>query len=395
MLYIESYDRQSLDRSTNSLIDKFIGQIDDLSKLSQSLLSVVQSLFSVLSYISDILDSCKRKLLASVEQFKEDATGNGIDATSTIKTIEDYINAGDTAIQEAEETLTEVEENINCDEAPSCSYCSYSSCDESTCNYTYDGNCSESGYSACGEENVVVTPPSCIESGGIPEDCSYCSYVGTVTDGTHITIGESCDVCNHDGCKVDIDCSEKTDVTVNSTNTGEVTTRTITDCSETIVVNDDCKQTTCDHDSYGWHIPENCTYSCSHSAPCSESPTPGGCTYSCTYSCADDGCSYGGDGCSYATVCNEGVTDTVCSQTASDQCGQPCGETCHMTTTPEERPCDEDCDDSCSDSGDSGDCTDGGDCGEGQTCADNCSFDSGTEDGCAEGSCGEGSCGML
>lgn len=337
MLFIREYNAKSLDRSSVSMIDKYNTRLDRVGQLLDNLSSLVNSLLSLIRDIRTLLGKSKQRIYDNLDQVKEVIEGNGITGTeATIKTIEDALEAGDKAIDEAEAQLEDIEAAINCS--------------EEYCNDANDNVGVE-----CGE--------TCNQT---PSDDDSCNVCGFAVNGGGGGGYFDCEVCDQSDCKVDLSCDEPD---VYYTGKGgclynEYCTLDGLGCDETYKVDHNCNEGSCNH-SGNFNIPEGCTFDCSHSTPCQESAMPDGCTYTCT---DGKGCSYGGDDCSYGTVC--GQPDS-CNQSDCSQydCGEPCGETCHMTT-------DDD------DSGDSGSCGEdddlsddeyyGGDDGDSDMCGEDC-----------------------
>lgn len=353
MLFIENYDAKSLDRSSVSMIDKYNGRLNIVGMLLTRLSALIDNLLSLIRDIRNTLGQCKQRVYDNLNQVKEVISGNDITGTeSTITAIETALAEGDAAIAQAEARLGGVQQEINCNESGTPTQPVNEDCGE---------NCNEKA-----------------ETGNEDKGCSYCSYSyhseGGVGWGEMTT---DCSVCSHEGCSVNVHCSEAGQNAGPVSGCSQSCNHSIDydpSCNEQVSHEQKCDETTCYH-SGSEVVEPGCNFACAHSTDCHESPMP----ENCTYTCADgNGCAYEGDDCSYGTVCGQGES---CNQAECDQydCGQPCGETCHM-----------------SDSGDDSDGSEGscgesscGDCGQ-QGCDE-----TGTEQGCAEGSCGEGSCGML
>lgn len=354
MLFIREYDTKSLDRSSVSMIDKYNVRLNRVSELLDKLSSLINNLLSLIRDIRTLLGQSKQRIYDNLDQVKEVIDGNGITGTeATIKTIEDALEAGDKAIDEAEATLDGVGRAVACSEEY---------CDDTIT----DAECGET----CNET------PTETEN----DDCSYCSFTATTIDCSNEA---SCDVCSQDGCVVDVNCNEETNIpseTIDVIGGGgggcSYSVTTDSTCNEASSYDAGCDELNCIH-SGDASSADNCNFSCSHASGCYESGMP----TNCTYSCIDNGCLYEGDDCSYGTTC--GQADS-CNQSDCGQydCGEPCGETCHMTTDD-----DEDCSEtSCGECSDCGDCSD---CGNG-ACSHDC--DDGT-DTCGE-DCGD-SCGLF
>jgi hypothetical protein len=182
MLFIRSYNAKSLDRSSVSMIDKYNARLDRVGQLLVNLSSLIENLLSLIRDIRNTLGQSKQRIYNNLEQVKEVIGGNGITGTeSTIAAIESALEAGDKAIDEAEATLEGVQAAVECDQ----DYCSYTSEDI-----------------ACGE---IPTPEdeTCNEPGIVDTtDCSYCSY----TNASVNEWSETCSVCDHGDCNVDISC---------------------------------------------------------------------------------------------------------------------------------------------------------------------------------------------
>lgn len=354
MLFIDSYNAKSLDRSSVSMIDKFNSRLDAVNDLINELMSLVDDLLALITSIRYTLGTAKSRVYSNLEQMEEVIEGNGITGTeSTIQAIEDALEAGDDAMSKAEANLEDIKAAAECDQTIE------EAEQENTDTGDYD----------CGEN----PEPNSEEFD--EDDCTYCSYNFNYGDsevwGTGS--GAGCNICSHSDCNVDVSCDEHKAGGPDSNCSYEVVVDT--DCHQTTYIDNDCEQITCEQTEIT-EAPENCSFSCSHSSECGQMEMPENCTYTCT---DGEGCDYGDDDCSYSTVCGQ---EDACNEIDCSQydCGEPCGETCHMT-------------DDCSDSDSDDDCAES--CGE-----DDCSYGcddegTGTEQGCAEGSCGEGSCGML
>lgn len=292
MLFIREYNAKSLDRSSVSMIDKYNVRLDIVGRLLDSLSSLINDLLALIRDIRNTLGQSKQRIYDNLDQVKEVIEGNGITGTeSTIEAIERALAAGDKAMDEAEAALENVERAIECSE----DYCD---------DVVVDVECGE-----------TETP----SDEGKGEGCDVCSFSQSYPGGSW-----SCEVCDLDDCTVDLRCGESD---VNYTGSGECQlSYYIDDNGETLVVNGACNETSCSH-SGNFNIPDDCTFSCSHSTPCQQSEMPDNCTYTCT---DGQGCAYGGDDCSYSTTCGQAE---ACNQFDCNQydCGEPCGETCHMT----------------------------------------------------------------
>lgn len=334
MLFIREYTAKSLDRSSVSMIDKYNTRLDRVGQLLDDLSSLINNLLSLIRDIRTLLGQSKQRIYDNLDQVKEVIEGNDITGTeATIKTIEDALAAGDKAIDEAEATLEGIEAAMEC----GLEYCN-------------DAN----GNEECGEAPSEESNE---------EDCAYCLVSSSFTDedGTVISSG-LCDVCAHGECNVNQTCNEETTTQVAIDGCSH-TNITDLSCGQTTNINQNCDEIYCTQNCT--QASDGCNFSCLHSSDCQQLPIPDGCTYTCT----DGGsCAYGGDGCSYGTVCDQADS---CNQIDCGQydCGEPCGETCHMTT-------DDD------DSGDSGSCGEdddlsdddyyGGDDGDSDMCGEDC-----------------------
>jgi hypothetical protein len=328
------------------MIDKYNARLDRVGQLLVNLSSLIENLLSLIRDIRNTLGQSKQRIYNNLEQVKEVIGGNGITGTeSTIAAIESALEAGDKAIDEAEATLEGVQAAVECDQ----DYCSYTSEDI-----------------ACGE---IPTPEdeTCNEPGIVDTtDCSYCSY----TNASVNEWSETCSVCDHGDCNVDISCGE--DFPVSGVDGCTHTSTVDGSCGQVHTFDENCTESLCIFDV--GDPPSDCIFTCSHSSDCHELPMPEGCTYTCE---DHDSCSYSGDDCSYSSSCGQ---HDSCNQYDCDQydCGEPCGETCHMT------------DDG---GGSEGDCSEGS-CGEGDCSEDGpCNQYDCSEYDCGE-PCGE-SCGLL
>ena len=348
MLFVREYTAKSLDRSSVSMIDKYNVRLDIVGELLDKLSALIDNLLSLIRDIRYLLGQSKQRIYDNLDQVKEVIEGNDITGTeSTVDAIESALEAGDKAIDEAETTLEGIAAAIECSEE----YCN----DDSGCN---DSNIEVS----CGE--------TCNETPSETDDCSYCSFTATTIDCDNEA---NCSVCSQDGCVVDVNCNEETNIPGETIDViggdGGCTYSVTTDstCNEATSYDAGCDEMNCNH-SGDASSADGCNFSCAHSSGCYESGMPP----NCTYSCIDDGCSYDSNDCSYGSTCGQAES---CNQYDCSEydCGEPCGETCHMTS--------DDCSESCSE-----DCSE--DCGEGACNQFDCS-----EYDCGE-PCGE-SCGLL
>lgn len=336
MLFIKEYNAKSLDRSSVSMIDKYNTRLDKVDELLDKLSSLVDNLLSLIKDIRNTLGQSKQRIYDNLDQVKEVVSGNDITGTeSTINAIEDALKAGDKAIDEAKVQLEDIQNAIGCS--------------EEYCNDTNVGiECGE----ACNEE--------------ADKGCDVCGFSTSYPGGSW-----DCTVCAQSDCTVDLSCDEPG---VNYTGSGSCTQEVICsqgqfECGETFIVDQGCGEITCNHGSGTFTAPDDCIYGCNHSSSCHEMAMPEGCTYTCT---DGEGCNYGGDDCSYSTICGqeESCNEIDCGQY---DCGQECGETCHMTTD-DTGDCSEDsCGEDCGDYSDD-DYYGGDDCGEacGEDCGDSC-----------------------
>ena len=345
MLFIREYNAKSLDRSSVSMIDKYNARLDRVGELLVNLSSLINNLFALIRDIRNTLGQSKQRIYDNLEQVKEVIKGNDITGTeSAIDAIESALEAGDKAIDEAEATLEGIGAAISCSEE----YCD---------NAVVDVECGET----CNE---------------IPDDdaCNVCNYTISSPGGPAGCNHTECSVCWLDDCVVNRDCDEyESEISEGDEHAGcGFSSITYGSCEETVYVDAHCQEYT----SYEpiENPPNDCVFTCTHASDCSELPMPEGCTYSCV---DGNGCSYGGDDCSYSTTCGQ---EESCNQIDCSEydCGEPCGETCHMTN-----------DDDSGDSGSEGSCgEDNGNDGGG--CSHDC--DDGT-DICGE-DCGD-SCGLF
>lgn len=364
MLFIKEYNAKSLDRSSVSMIDKYNTRLGKVNQLLVNLSSLIENLLSLIRSIRNTLGQSKQRIYNNLYQVEEVIKGNDITGTeSTIKAIEDALEAGDKAIDEAKVTLEGVERALECNQEY---------CDDVIANVE------------CGE--IIETGTDIFES------CEVCAYTEDldVPEGhpCGLTSGVNvCSVCAHEGCNVSIGCNEECNMMGNGGNCTYSYTQDPT-CGQGTSTDASCNEIACTQ-SHTTDAPEGCNFTCSHSSPCQELSIPDDCTYTCK---DGDSCNYDGscNECSYSSVCSLGAIDALdCTDACFEhlsECGEPCGETCHMTTTPEDRG-DGDCSEgSCGEDGDCGDCSD---CGNG-ACSHDC--DDGT-DTCGE-DCGD-SCGLF
>ena len=323
------------------MIDKYNARLDRVDELLDKLSFLINDLLSLIKDIRTTLGQCKQRIYNNLEQVKEVIEGNDITGTEvTVKAIEDALEAGDKAIDEAEATLEGVKAAVDCS--------------EEYCNDT-DVN------AECGEMTETETET---------DYCSVCSF--SVANGR---FADDCTVCAQGTCSVDVTCSEGKPWTSDA-NPG---------CEHSVTYNPfekvetdaSCQEIT--REGLTNNPPSGCTYTCDDSSSCQQLPMPENCTYTCID--GGNGCSYEGDDCSYSSSCGqlESCNQHTCNQHECDQydCGEPCGETCHMTNS----------------GGSEGDCSEGS-CGE----------DDGSDDGpcnqydCSEYDCGEPcgeSCGLF
>ena len=360
MLFIREYDTKSLDRSSVSMIDKYNTRLNKVDELLDELSSTIDILLSLVRDIRNTLGQSKQRVYNNLDQVKEVVNGNGITGTdSTIDAIESALATGDRAINEAEIQLENIQNAIDCSE---------------------EYNVEIDGTLQCGENcNQITTnpdqPSSCSEP--YSADCSFCSYANRDSEGTNI----DCLLCSHGDCVVDVTTGEEFPEGLGDyiENCG-YTAYTDWECNQSYQERADCSEQYCIFggsaapdctNNYG----ADCTFGCSHTSTCSEYAMPENCSYLCT---DGEGCSFGGDDCSYATVCGQ---EDSCNEISCGQydCGEECGETCHQTIECSlGGDCSEDCsEDSCGE--DCGDYSDddyygGDDCGEacGEDCGDSC-----------------------
>lgn len=333
MLFIESYDAKSLDRSSVSMIDKYNGRLNIVGMLLIRLSALIDNLLSLIRDVRNTLGQCKQRVYDNLNQVKEVINGNDITGTEgTISTIEGALKAGDEAIAKAESTLQGVQKEIECNEEPGVVT-------------EPEGDCGET----CNEEPAAETT----------EDCTYC-------DVTMNTVGDT-DV-QTTTCQISVDCQNN--MACNEPMSLEALPSQLDDCTVTVVTNSGGTYTTatnekCDETISIGGIPttaeENCTFTCQHATPCQEDPMP----HNCTYSCVDTGCNYTGTDCAYATVCDENCNQSEPEIEACGNCGEGrgcgdwsefCGEVGGGSTGEGDEGC--------------GDCGDCGNCGEGEGCSD-------------------------
>lgn len=345
MLFIREYDTKSLDRSSVSMIDKYNVRLNRVGELLDMLSTLINNLLSLIRDIRNILGQSKQRIYDNLDQVKEVIEGNGITGTdSTVDAIEGALEAGDKAIDEAEATLEDVGRAIECSEEY---------CDDTITDVECGETCNET--------------PSETDN----DDCSYCSFTATTIDCGNEA---SCSVCSQDGCVVDINCSEETNIpgdTIDVIGGGGGCSYSVTTdstCNEATSYDAGCDEMNCNH-SGDASSADGCNFACAHSSGCYESGMP----TDCTYTCIDSGCAYSGDDCSYSSTC--GQADS-CNQSDCGQydCGEPCGETCHMTTD-DDGDCSETSCGECSDDLSDDDYYGGDDSGSdmcGEDCGDSC-----------------------
>jgi hypothetical protein len=323
MLFIKEYNAKSLDRSSVSMIDKYNTRLGRVSQLLIRLSALIDNLLSLIRDVRNTLGKCKQRVYDNLNQVKEVISGNNIKGTeSTVQAIEDALKAGDEAIARAESTLQGVQKEMECNEEPGVKT-------------QPEGDCGE----PCNEV------PSETET----TDCDYCDVTtNTISDtGTQTT---TCQISIN--CQNDISCNEPA-CFYTITGGGTYTTTIDNKCDQITSV------------GAGGVIPptaeENCTFYCTHSTPCQESPMP----HNCTYSCADSGCNYTSNDCAYGTICNMTCDQPAPEIEACGNCGQGygcgdwsefCGEVGGGSTGKGDEGC--------------GDCGDCGNCGQGEGCGD-------------------------
>lgn len=363
MLFIRNYDRKSLDRSTISSLDRLKQRTRNIDSEYNILLKAITGMLSTIAYIGELLGLIKINLVNVVNEAKNIIEENGlIGADNALAQIDKYINTGDKAIESAKTELEVIKQEI---EEGQPQVCSYESNPDDTCGEgsKSDQNTEDEPISNnCGEapDNTSVTDPDEITTTD-EYDCTFCNYE-IATIGKDNTTTNGCAVCDHGGCKVDVECNEAKPSGANVYDCSYGTSYDTT-CGQFYTYDVDCNETYC----VLQETPpaENCNFTCSHSTECQEMPMPENCTYTCTDGA---GCAYEGNDCTYGTVCGQGES---CNQIDCDQydCGEACGETCHMTTKPSE------CTQSSS-SGGSSSCSQNS-CGEG--CGQNTTPDDGVD----------------
>ena len=331
MLFIESYDAKSLDRSSVSMIDKYNGRLNIVGLLLTKLSSLIDNLLSLIRDVRNTLGQCKQRVYDNLNQAKEVISGNDITGTdSTVQAIEDALKAGDVAIAQAEATLQDVQQDIGCDEG-------------ALVPQTND----------CGEIcNEIPTEDT---------GCSYCMVSTSLTDEDGNVINSGlCSVCAHEGCNVNQTCNEETNTQVPIEGCS-YTNITDLSCGQITNIDQSCDQITCTQTRTD--APEGCNFTCTHSSPCQELDLPNG----CTHSCVDGGCNYDSScaQCAYGTICNESCDQSEPEIEACGNCGEGygcgdwsefCGEVSGGSTGEGDEGC--------------GDCGDCGNCGEGEGCGD-------------------------
>lgn len=253
----------------------------------------------------DLVESLRKELYAIKDQVQED-----LDKTEDAYEEAGYTNAGLERVQEildgVEEEIEEVEEGIKNEiEKIDCSQpepgCDYSTeCDYHTCD---DGSCDDAPVCQHNEEPFSE------------EDCVYCTYTGGSDPEYGCGETESCNVCVHGDCEVNIDTGEE------GNNPGSGCKHSCeysycnhkSDTGETCAVSTENGTTQC---VYEGSIPENCTFSCTHSSSCGNQSIT-----DCSYTCDDD-------------VCAQGCNHEMCSQ--CDYSSSYCGE---EESTCDEYPC--------------------------------------------------------
>lgn len=353
MLFIENYDAKSLDRSSVSMIDKYNGRLNIVGMLLTKLSALIDNLLSLIRDIRNTLGKCKQRVYDNLNQVRAVISGNRITGTEgTISAIEDALKAGDEAIAKAEARLEGVQKEMESNEEPGVET-------------QPEGDCGEI-------PNEVPSKTT---------DCPFCTHGNETiicSGGQSFDGSDICSVCNHDGCAVDVSCNEPTTgggynpkcglyyggVPDPSEQIGQCSLQSIVDpeCDEVYTKDTECSQYTCLHsDGCTQQIPDNCSYGCTHSTECSQSPMP----HNCTYSCVDAGCNYQGNDCAYGTICNMSCDQPASEIEACGNCGQGygcgdwsefCGEVGGGSTSKGDEGC--------------GDCGDCGNCGEGEGCGD-------------------------
>jgi hypothetical protein len=344
------------------MIDKYNTRLNRVSELLDELSSTIDILLSLVRDIRNTLGQCKQRVYNNLDQVKEVIDGNGITGTdSTIDAIENALETGDRAINEAEIQLENIEAAISCSEEYSTETDGTIECGES-CNQT-------------STPTNTDQPSSCSEP--YSSDCSFCSYDAHNSEGTAST---DCTVCAHGDCAVDVSTGDPCSVIEGDIDNCAFSSYTDFECGETYVHDGECSEYGClfsgsaapdCSNDYG----TGCTFSCSHSSPCAEYAMPENCTYGCV---DGEGCLYADNDCSYGTMCGESESGDIsvpCNESSCSQydCGEPCGETCYMITE-DDGDCSETSCGECSDELSEDDYYGGDDCGEacGEDCGDSC-----------------------
>jgi len=312
MLYISNYDKYNLDKSSQSMYAYYTRLINDINvniiEIRDYLVNMLDVVSNLRSRLYDIKASIQEDLDKTKDAYEDAGYTNG-----ALDKVQEILDGAEEDLGGLEQGVQSTIDAIDCNEVPE------------ECNYVED--CMEGGDEE--EEPVCSYDPNTPES----DECAYCSY------SYHSAGGEGwgemttdCSVCSHEGCSVDVHCSE------DGQNAGPVSgcshscnysTDYDINCNESVSHDQKCDETTCYHSGSEAPIPEDCNYNCAWSGTeCSEAPIPEGCTFQCNDGtvCNYDGscqeCTYSSDYCGEEYGCNETCVfdDSSCTYDSSGSC---------------------------------------------------------------------------
>lgn len=362
MLYVNVYNKKSLDRSSISTVDYYKKLINKLNLDTGDLSHEFDDLLRTIRELREHLVEDKKQVQDDLNTIRNDTHEAGINADNTLDAIQKII---DQCEEELEDLETEVEAECNqCDYCDYCDYCSYTS-PEPIC--TYDDDCNNVDCNQCEYEEGCVWDITCAYSG--EGECTYnvgsCSYDNTMDD---CTFSGQCDYagdCTYDGtcsyigfCDYTGWCTHEDSCNQCNWSSGGAEPDDVSGCT----YNGSCAFTEtggsdpctfsghCTYDSAG--DSQNCTFTgscsfdnngnCSFVDSCGQCKftNDGGCEYAyndcsndCVYYWDDDcgncsyTCSYDDDGlsCAYSEDCGN---DLVCGEASCGECGDysDCGD---------------------------------------------------------------------
>jgi hypothetical protein len=311
MLYISNYDKYNLDKSSQSMYAYYTRLINDINtnilEIRDYLVNMLDVVAKLRARLYDIKDSIQEDLNKTKDAYEDAGYTNG-----ALDKVQEILDGAEDDLQGLEQGVQSTIDAIDCNEVPE------------GCNYVED--CME----GCNEAEPVQPPEQPKDGGDFnPDDCSYCAFRASGTEGTY-----TCIHCDHGDCNVNTTCGEPVDEKPWSYPGEKDPNCTYVvalepGCGQLIHTDGDCNEVTCTYKGGGCDFANDCTYTCQWGGTeCGEASLPEDCTFSCQDQtvCNYDGscqeCTYSSEYCGEEYGCNETCVfdDSSCTYDSSGSC---------------------------------------------------------------------------